>query len=65
MATTAWRLALQAARVVWPEFDRAASNGFIGHDNSSFEQHFFDQAKAQRKSEIQPHGMGDDLGGER
>jgi hypothetical protein len=44
MATTAWRLALQAARVVWPEFDRAASNGFIGHDNSSFEQHFFDQA---------------------
>ena len=56
-----WRFAPQATRVIFPEFDCPASDGLVGDDDTAFPQHFFDQAEAQGKSEIQPHCMGDDL----
>src|ERR1700677_4638592 len=55
------RFAPQAARIVWAELDRPTSYGFVGDDDTAFQQHFLDQAQTQRKSEIQPHCMGDDL----
>ena len=57
----AGRLTLQATGVVGAEFDRLASNGFVGHDNAALKQHFLDQTQAQGKTEIEPYGMGDDL----
>ena len=57
----AWRLSFQSAGVVGAKLQRPAPHRFAGHDNAACEQHFLDEAQAQRKSEIQPHGMGDDL----
>src|ERR1700738_3613262 len=56
------RLAFQPARVVGAEFDRPASDRFAGYDNAALQQHFFDQTRAQRKTEIEPDGVCDDLG---
>jgi hypothetical protein len=36
----------------------------VGHDDASFEQHLLDKTQAQRKSEVQPNRMGNDLGWE-
>ena len=36
----AGRLTLQATDVVGAEFDRPASNGFVGYDNAALKQHF-------------------------
>jgi hypothetical protein len=58
---TARRLALQAARVVGAEFDRPASDRFVGYSNAALQQHFFDQTQAQGKTEIEPDGVCDDL----
>ena len=59
---TSRRLALQAAGVVGAKFDRPASDRFVGDDNAALKQHFFDQTQAQRKTEIEPDGVSDDLG---
>jgi hypothetical protein len=56
------RLALQAARVVGAEFDRPASNGFVGYDNAALKQHFLNETPAQGKTEIEPDCMRDNLG---
>jgi hypothetical protein len=56
------RLALQAARVVGAEFDRPASDRFVGCDSAAFKPHFLDETQAQGKTEIEPDGVCDDLG---
>ena len=43
--TAAWRFASQAARIDWTELDHPASNGLIGNDDPSLEQHLFDQTQ--------------------
>ena len=58
----AGRLTLQAAGVVGAEFDRPASNGFVGYDNAALKQHFLDKTQAQRETEIKPNCVRDDLG---
>ena len=58
---TAWRLAPEAASVRRPELQRPATDGLIRDDDAALEQHLLDQSQAQRKPEIQPHRMGDDL----
>jgi hypothetical protein len=57
----AWPLSLQAPGVVGAEFDRPTSNRFVGDDNAALKQHFLDQAQAQRKTEIEPDCVCDDL----
>jgi hypothetical protein len=49
---TARQFALQAAHVVDAEFDRPASNRFVGDNNAALQQYFFDQTQAQSKTEI-------------
>lgn len=38
-----------------------SSDRFVRYDNASLQQHFLDQQQAERKPEIQPNRMGDDL----
>ena len=55
---------LQTTGVVDAEFVRPTPNGCEGDDDPTFDQYFFNQARAQRKSKVQPQGVGDDLGWE-
>ena len=57
----AWRLAPETAGVRGPELQRPAADRLIGDENAALEQHLFDQPQAQRKPEVQPDCMGDDL----
>lgn len=54
-------LAVQAASIAGPEFLGPAADRFVGDHDASLQQHFLDQAQAQRKPEIKPDCMGDDL----
>ena len=56
--------AFQASRISRAELQRPASDSLIGNHDAAFQQHFLNQAQAQRKAEIQPHRMGDGLGRE-
>jgi len=55
------RLAPEAARVVWSKLQSPAADRLIGDDDAALQQHLLNQQPAQRKPEIQPDGMGDDL----
>ena len=44
------------------KFCRPAADGFIGDIDATLGQQILDIPKAQRKSEIQPDGILDDLG---
>jgi hypothetical protein len=57
----AWRLAPEAASVRRPELQSPAPDRLIRNEDAALEQHLLDQAQAQRKPEVQPHRMGDDL----
>jgi hypothetical protein len=59
--TRAWRLAPETAGVRWSELHRPAPHSLIRFDNTTLEQHFFDQAHAQWEAEVQPDSMSDDL----
>jgi hypothetical protein len=58
---TVWSLALEAASVRGSELQRPPADRLIRHDDAPLEQHLLDRAQAQRKPEIQPDRMGDDL----
>jgi len=45
------------------ELKRPLTQGFIGHVYAAGGEEFFDIAIAQRETEIEPHGVGDDFGG--
>jgi hypothetical protein len=60
----AWRLAPEAASVRRSKLQRPSTDRLIRHDDAALEQHLLDQPQAQRKPEVQPHRMGDDLGRE-
>jgi len=64
MSRPARRLALQAAGIVCAELDRPAPDGFKGDDDPTLEKHLLDQAQTERKSEVQPHRIGYDIGWE-
>lgn len=53
--------AAQTASVVGPKLLSPFADRFVGDNDTAFEQHLLDMTKAERKSEIQPHRMGDDL----
>ncbi|RAK25649.1 hypothetical protein C7374_12138 [Falsochrobactrum ovis] len=57
-------LAMKATCIVWAELLYPAADRFIGDDNATLQQHFFDKTQAQRKSEVEPHCVCDDLGRE-
>ena len=56
-------VAFQTPRVVWVKFNRPAPNGLVGNNDPAFRHHFLHQAQTERKAEMQPYRMGDDLGG--
>src|SRR6266498_2197910 len=56
--------AAQAPSVVQPELLSPPTDRLVGNDDAALQQHFFDMTQAQRKSIIQPHRVGDDLGWE-
>jgi hypothetical protein len=58
---TAWRLAPEAASVRRPELQRPAADGLVRDNDAALEQHLLDQSQAQRKPEVQPDRVGDDL----
>jgi hypothetical protein len=59
---TVWSLAPEAVSIVWLKLQSPAADRLVGDENTALEQHLLDQLQAQRKPEVQPHSMGDDLG---
>ena len=47
------------------EFLGPTPHGFMTDDNTAGVQQIFDHSQAERESEIEPNGMGDDLSGKR
>jgi|HubBroStandDraft_6_1064221.scaffolds.fasta_scaffold678124_1 hypothetical protein len=54
----------EPASKVLAEFQSPTPHGLIGDQDPALEDHFLDEAQAQRKMEIKPNGKGDDLGRE-
>src|SRR5215217_1176656 len=46
---------------VLPELARPLPYGLMAHVDAAGRQHLFHHAKAERKAEVQPHGVADDL----
>jgi len=59
--TTVRSLAPEAASVRRSELQRPSADRLIGHNDAALEQHLLNQPQAQRKPEVQPDRMGDDL----
>ena len=55
--------ASEVSRDLWSEFDRPTADGFIADFDATLRKQFLDVAKAQRKSEVQPHRLPDDVSG--
>ena len=58
----AWRLMAEAPGILRSELLTPAPDRLIGDDDATLEQHLLDEPEAQRKPEVQPNSMGDDLG---
>ena len=54
-------LALEPANEILAEFESPTPHGLVGDQDPALEEHFLDQAQAQRESEIEPNGIGDNL----
>lgn len=54
-------LASQATCIFGPELLRPSPYRFVRYDNAALQQHFLDQAQAERKPEIKPDRVRDDL----
>ena len=52
---------LDSPGIVRPEGCPPFADGFVGDGDSTFSKQIFDVAKTERKSVIQPHGIGDDV----
>lgn len=52
------RFPKKAAGMISAELLRPASDRLTGNDNAALQQHLFDQAQAQRKSEVEPDRVG-------
>ena len=60
----AGRLTTQAARIFRPELLASSTNRLMGDHDAALQQHLLHEAKTQRKSEVQPDRMDNDLGRE-
>jgi hypothetical protein len=60
----AWRLAPKTPSISGAELPTPPADRLVGYDDTALEQHLLDQAQAQRKPEVQPNRMSDDLGWE-
>lgn len=54
-------LALQAPGLIGSEFDRPAPARFVGNHDPTLKQDLFDELQAERKSEIEPDRVRNDL----
>jgi hypothetical protein len=59
--TWAWASTTQLEGVRRAEFGTPLPDRLVAHGHAPLGQEFFDVAQAERKSEVQPNGMGDDL----
>ena len=57
-------LATEASGILRTELLSPSPDRLIGNDDAALEQHLLDEPQAQRKPEVQPDRMGDDLGRE-
>ena len=57
-----WMRSSELSSIGKAKFYRPAADGFIGNIDATLGQQILDIPKAQRKSEIQPDGILDDLG---
>lgn len=53
----ALRLGFQATGAIGAKFHRPTPDCFVGYDNAALEQHFLDEAYAQREPKVKPDGM--------
>jgi hypothetical protein len=59
-----WLLAAEAPGISRPELLTPAPDRLVRDDDAALEKHLLDKPEAQRKSEVQPNCMGNDLGWE-
>src|SRR3954463_5425674 len=57
----AWQLAADLVGAVLTELARPLAHGLVAHVDAAGGQHLFHHAQAQRKAEVQPDGVADDL----
>jgi hypothetical protein len=55
------RIAAKAARIIRAELLSPAANRFIEDSNAALQQQFLDKTQAQRKPNVEPDRVGDDL----
>ena len=53
--------AAELVRKLWAGLPAPCTDGFIGHDDATDKQEFFHVTMTQRKAEVQPDGVADDL----
>src|SRR4051812_552983 len=59
-----WQPAPDLVGEALAELARPLAHGLMGHVDAAGGQHLFDHAQAERKAEVEPHGVADDLGWE-
>src|SRR5215210_5143983 len=61
LVSRVWQLAADLVGEALAELARPLAHGLMAHVDAAGGQHLFDHAQAQRKAEIEPHGVVDDL----
>src|SRR5215218_10123604 len=61
LVARAWQPAPDLVGETLAELARPLAHGFMAHVDAAGRQHLFHHAQAQRKAEVQPHGVADDL----
>src|SRR4051794_728870 len=61
LVSRVWQLAADLVGERLAELARPLAHGFMAHVDAAGGQHLFHHAQAQRKAEVQPHGVADNL----
>src|SRR3954468_7557837 len=56
-----WQLAADLVGERLAELARPLAHGFMAHVDAAGRQHLFHHAQAERKAEVEPNGVADDL----
>src|SRR3954447_11582664 len=63
LVSRVWQLAADLVGEALAELARPLAHGFMAHVDAAGGQHLFHHAQAQRKAEVEPNGVADDLAG--
>src|SRR3954452_24868950 len=61
LVSRVWQLAADLVGEGLAKLARPLAHGFMAHVEAAGGQHLFHHAQAQRKAEVEPHGVADDL----